>query len=364
MKTVLIVTNIPSPYRVRFFDELGKLFDLTVVFTDKSEDHGERDKEWYIEASKQFRAVYLQKRKSLPAGQFVCTDVLDWVKKPFDHILLFGYAAPTLMLAQAWLRLHRKPFAIEIDGGLLAPESGLKRSIKRLLIGGASDWFSTGQMTDEFLTHYGAKPEKLHFYPFSSVEEQDLLPAPTIPEQKAALRQELGITEKNVILAVGQFIPRKGFDVLLRGAKNLLPDTGIFFVGGQPTEDYLQLAEQSGNTNIHFVGFCKKQELAKYYMAADVFALPTREDIWGLVINEAMGYGLPIVTTDRCVAGVELIENGVNGYLVPTEDADALVQKLNLVLTSDLTAMGRASLAAIRPYTIQAMARAHRDALG
>ena len=94
-------------------------------------------------------------------------------------------------------------------------------------------------------------------------------------------------------------------------------------------------------------------------MAADLFCLPTREDIWGLVVNEAMAFGLPVVTTEQCVAGLELVENGINGYLVPIEDPDALSESLNKVLSSDMEAMGRASLQKIQGYTIEKMAEAH-----
>ena len=91
--------------------------------------------------------------------------------------------------------------------------------------------------------------------------------------------------------------------------------------------------------------------------------LPTREDIWGLVINEAMAYGLPVITTERCVAGLELIENGVNGYVVPVEDAAALAEKINAVLSADLHQMGEASLEKIRPYTLENMAKTHAEIL-
>jgi glycosyltransferase involved in cell wall biosynthesis len=89
--------------------------------------------------------------------------------------------------------------------------------------------------------------------------------------------------------------------------------------------------------------------------------LPTREDIWGLVINEALAYGLPTITTDRCVAGLELIRDGVNGYVVPVEDIDALSEKIKAVLASDLEAMGKAALESVGPYTLENMARTHAE---
>ena len=107
------------------------------------------------------------------------------------------------------------------------------------------------------------------------------------------------------------------------------------------------------------MGFKKKEKLADYYKAADLLVLPTESDVWGLVINEAMACGLPIVTTDRCVAGLELVEDGVNGYLVPVDDREALAEKIRLVLSADYREMGVRSLEKIRPYTLENMARSH-----
>ena len=161
--------------------------------------------------------------------------------------------------------------------------------------------------------------------------------------------------------ATGQMIHRTGLDVLLKAAKDLDPDTGIYFVGGEPKEEYLNLQKELNLTHVHFLGFQKKETLAKYYKASDLFVLPTREDIWGLVINEAMAYGLPTITTDRCVAGLELIEDGVNGYVVPVGDTAVLAEKIRSVLASDLEAMGKAALEKVRPYTLENMAKTHAE---
>lgn len=105
-----------------------------------------------------------------------------------------------------------------------------------------------------------------------------------------------------------------------------------------------------------------KDELFEYYKAADLFVLPTREDVWGLVINEAMACGLPVITTEKCGSGAELIEEGRNGYIVPVEDVDALAMSMKKILESNsLEEKGIESLRIIEKYTFQTMAKTHYD---
>ena len=358
MKRVLFLTNFASPYRVHFFDELGKFMDVTVLYSDRVEDIKHRNADWFEKGEGGFQAVQLTRVASV-GDENLCLDVLPWLKKNFDAIVIGGYSSPTAVLAMAYLRMRRIPFWMEVDGGLIRQEGKLKYFIKKSLVCLANQWLSTGKHTTKYLMHYGAKEEKVCNYPFSSLYEQDILPEVISPEEKQALRRELGISEKNMVLAIGQFIHRKGFDVLLQAAKGINADTGIYIVGGEATEEYLKLREQLALEHVHFLGFQKKERLAQYYKAADMFVLPTREDIWGLVINEAMAYGLPTITTERCVAGLELIEDGVNGYVVPVEDAAALAEKIEAVLAGDLQRMGLASLRKIRPYTLENMAKTH-----
>ena len=363
MKKVLFITNYPSPYRVKFFDELGKIVDLTVVFADRIADKKHRNANWYIASEGHFRMVQLERHVASVRGKSMCLDVVDWVKKDFDAIVVCGYSNPTMMLAMAYMRLKKIPFTMEVDGGLVRRESGIAYRYKKMLVSGASRWFSTGKKTTEFLVHYGAKPEGVVEYPFSSLMEADLLAEVVSPEEKAALRRELGIEDSHVILSIGQFIHRKGFDVLLHAAAEMKSDAGIYIVGGEPTEEYLTMCRELQLKNVHFCGFMKKEELSRYYRAADLFVLPTREDIWGLVINEAMAYGLPVITTDRCVAGLELVEEGVNGHIVPVDDHVTLAERIDLAMASDLKEMGKSSLAKVQPYTIENMAKIHEENL-
>ena len=358
MKRVLFLTNYPSPYRVHFFDELGKDMDVTVLYSDRVEDMKHRNAAWFEEGEHGFRTVRLTPKFRV-GRRYLCFDVIPWLKKKYDAIVVCGYSSPTAVLAMAWLRLHRVPFYMEVDGGLIRQDGKLKHFVKKSLVCLANQWLSTGVHTTQYLVHYGAKREKVTHYPFSSLYEKDILQMPLSQKEKEAFRMMLGIEEKHMILAIGQFIHRKGFDVLLHAAKNLDSGIGIYIVGGETTDEYRKLREELGLRNVHFLGFQKKDRLALLYKAADLFVLPTREDIWGLVINEALAYGLPTITTDRCVAGLELIENGVNGYVVPVGDAEALAEKIQAVLASDLEKMGNAALKKVRPYTLENMAKTH-----
>lgn len=359
MKKILFLTNYPAPYRVEFFDTLGKTVALTVLFSDRKENQNHRSKSWFVTGEGNFQSVQLEKCVFSRNGRHLCLDVLDWLKKDWDEIVVTSYSCPTVMLAMAYLRFRGIPFWMEVDGGLIRKDSRLKYAFKRMLVRAPSYWLSSGKTATEYLTHYGAKREAVREYPFSSLHEADILREPITQEEKQLLKKALGMTGKRMILSIGQFIHRKGFDILLEAASRLTDDVEIHIVGGEPTQEYLDICQKLGLTNVYFDGFMKKDRLIQYYKAADLFVLPTREDIWGLVINEAMAYGLPVITTDRCAAGLDLVENNVNGYIVPVNDALQLAEKMHMALSADLVEMGRSSLAKIRPYTIENMAKVH-----
>lgn len=364
MKRVLFLTNYPSPYRVQFYDELAKYLDVTVLFSDRIEKKQHRDAAWFVEGKGKAKFVQLEKHVASVHGRDLCTDVIDWLKKPFDAIVVCGYSAPTEMLAMAWLRMKKIPFWMEVDGGLVRKDSKIKYLYKKMLVSCASRWISSGEATNDYLAYYGADRSKMEIYPFTSLYEKDILTDIPSREEKLALRNELGLTEEKIVLSVGRVDHGKGFDVLLKAAAELDENAGLYIVGGEPDEELRQLMDELSLNRVHFIGFKRKEELLKYYQAADLFVLPTRSDVWGLVINESMACGLPVVTTNRCVAGLELIRDGVNGYIVPIDDAAILAQRMNDVLSADLQTMGRAALETIRPYTIENMAKVHSEILG
>ena len=359
-KNLLFITNIPSPYRIDFYNELSKYHNVTVLFEAKRVAGINFN---WKEDEIQFNAIFLkegniEERKVDWSIFHHLTDL-----KKYDRIILTSYSYATETAALLYLKFKSVPYFYEIDGAMPNfHENPVKRLIKQFFLSGAKCYFSSSKMTDEYIRYYAGKKAVIHRYPFTSLKKADLLPNVPSEAEKAALKKQLGITESQVVLAVGQFIHRKGFDILLKAAKQVDQAVGIYIVGGKPTPEYLRMQAEMKLSHVHFEGFKSKEELALYFKAVDLFVLPTREDIWGLVINEAMGYGLPVITTNRCVAGLELLPEST---IIDADNVEQLASKINQLLHDKtlLHELAVRNLQKIQGYTTEAMVKAHLDIL-
>ena len=352
---VLFLTNIPSPYRVDFFEELGKLCELTVLYERKTADN--RNAKWLNKKGRSFKEVFLSGIK-VGNDSALCFSVISWLRKEYDFIVIGGYSTPTGMLAIEYLSLKKIPFVLNSDGGIIKNDSWIKYKVKKYFISKAMAWLSTGDNTSDYLMHYGASVENTYIYPFTSLKEDDILVNPISIEEKLELRKKLNMKEDKIIISIGRFIYVKGFDVLLNASTNLSKDIGVYIIGGEATEEYLELKDKLNLTNVHFKNFMSKEEIADYYKASDLFVLPTRGDVWGLVINEAMAYGLPVITTDKCIAGLELVIDYENGFIVPVDDEEVLVIRINEIIDDEklLIKISEQNLIKVRNYTLENMA--------
>ena len=362
---VLFLTNVPSPYRVDFFNELGKHCDLTVVFEKSTSD--ERDESWKKYRIANFQGVLL-KGISIDTDSAICFEVKKYLKPGlYDHIIVSNFLSPTGMIAITHMRKKKMEYWLESDGGSAKDGKGLKEKLKMYFIRGAKGYFSTAEEHDRYYLQYGAEKGLLQRYPFTSLHQADVLERPAEEAEKKSLREKLEMPEEKIVLSVGRFSYLngygKGYDALIRAARQLPENIGWYIVGGAPTEEFQKMVADTGLKNIHFVEFMEKEALKEYYRAADIFTLMTVGDVWGLVINEAMACGLPVITTDKCVAGVELVEEGKNGHIVKVGDDKALADRIREILQEPgkVEAMGKISLEAIQAYTIENMAKVHMD---
>jgi len=133
------------------------------------------------------------------------------------------------------------------------------------------------------------------------------------------------------LLACGQLIPRKGFDVLISAFQRVAgsKDIQLSIVGDGPEKEVLQESVASEfRDRVKFVGFVPFSERLKFFAAADVFVHPARHDGWGVVIQEAMSAGLPVIATVETGAAYELVADGKNGFLIDAGDEAALSDRI------------------------------------
>jgi len=356
-KKVLFITNLPVPYRIDFYNELGVFCDLTVIF--EAEYSRTQNFNWKKNEIRNFKPIFLGQKfyeRKLNLRLFKYLRKLE-----NDVVFMTNYAYCTEMAALLYLKAKGIEYYYEIDGALIKKEeSFLKKIFKSFMLKGAKGYFSPSKLSDEYITYY-AKSDKIIRYPFTSLLRKDILQSPIENKEKKGLRDKLGIREEKVILAVGQFIHRKGFDILLKATQQLEKSIGIYFIGGEAPNEYVQLKNIYNLSHTHFLEFKKKEDLAEYFKAADLFVLPTREDIWGLVINEAMAYGLPVISTNKCVSALELVQD--MECIIETENVEQLSFAIQRVICDDhlLSQLSHQNLKKIREYSIEKMVEAHLE---
>ena len=175
----------------------------------------------------------------------------------------------------------------------------------------------------------------------------------SVPESRDSAKSPQAARPKYVTLYLSRIIPRKGLDILLEAFAKLedeIEGVQLLIAGDGNFKPFCQnLAQTLNLQNINFLGSVAFEKAAYYYAMSDVFVLPSclrgQSEGWGLVINEAMSMGKPIVTTDAVGSAFDLVENGVNGYVVRNGDADELYSALKRVLCDDelMKTMGRNS---------------------
>ena len=373
---ILYITYIPSPYRVAFFKCLGKTVQLTVLFECAAEPG--RDLSWKNNTFTGFEAVFLND-EAADQGKFDRSAVkfLEENAGKFDVIVVTNAISKTGSLVTTYLRKKHIDSWIEGDGAFLPDgEKSVKRLIKKHLLKGAKGYIATCDNHIEYYKKYGVKANRIYKCAFSSEWDEDVSKEPVSFEERQELKKILGIPEKKVIVYAGQFIHRKGLDVLVRAFKAVDEEAGLFLIGGSKEKLTLLLREEFNesvetiekmlnNPRIHVIDFLLPDRLKEYYRAADCFVLPTREDIWGLVVNEAMAQGLPVIATDKCNAGLEMIEDNLIGSIVKVEDHEDLAHEINRILNLSKDERDKCSkkcLEIAQTQTIETMVRSRTEA--
>lgn len=362
---ILFLTNLPSPYRVKFFSLLGEKCDLTVLYEVTQARN--RDKQWKADKAKSFREVYMHTHQLIDDGG-LSFDIFRFLKRNiYDFIIVGTHGTPTAKMAMFYMRLLNIPYILNVDGMLsaeIAEKPKINRFLRKIMFQGAAAYITSGADTIKYLRDIGVKSSHMYSYHFSSVTENDIITCLVDKNEKLKIKNELRIQEEKVFISVARFIPEKGLDLLIRAfAEIKLHNIALVLISGDRSTyiDILRTLPEEVRSRIYFPGFMKKNRLYQYYKAADIFVLPTHHDAWGLVINEAFSCGLPVITTDRCGAGLEAIKNEENGILVNHTDKEALKNAMIELLDNPTKCemMAKKNLTLAHDYTIEKMVDDH-----
>lgn len=331
---ILFVFNHPAPYKMRFFNLLGKKCDLSVLF--ERTKNRDRNKLFYSESVQSFRDIAIS---GIPFGK---ENHLSWqIKKhlktnKYDLIIMNGYSTISEMIAIRYLQKHKIPYAFYINGGLIKKESYFKYRFKKSFINGASCYFSPSPIADEYLNYYGVDAQPIYHYPYSSIYHSEISPFLSKTD-KQELRTSLGLPYPYLYFSVGQFIKRKGFTELLDFWCEMPNNNHLVLIGeGPEKKKYESIIQKNHLKNVTILSFKKRETLLQYLRSGDGFIFFSHEDIYGHVINEALSQGLPVISTPEVVAARHLINDGDNGFIIDRTDYDDIMKSIKYIQNHDL----------------------------
>ena len=352
-----IVTNIPAPYRVPVYNRIAAEpgVELLVVYAAQSEP----DRKWDLP---QFEHIhtFLPAHMFERAGRYIHYSPGAWralTRFRPDVVLSTGYN-PMHLAAWLWARLHRRPHVVMTDGTERS-ETGLSRLhrlVRRAVFATSASFVAASQGGWRLLRGYGVRDARIHFSPLCANTAVDWA-------SSAGAQRDVDI------LFSGRLVPVKNASFVIDMARDVATRLGrpvsLVLLGSGPQESALrqQAAALAGQVEATFAGHVAQADLPKWFHRARLFAFPTLWDPWGVVANEAIVAGVPVLVSPHAGVAGELIRDRVTGRVLPLEQAawaDAAAELLsNAALRAQLSTAARA---AAQPYSFENAAQGIVDA--
>ncbi len=281
-------------------------------------------------------------------------------KKP-DLLNITGYYDPAQVLLLFWAKLRGVKVVISNESNARDNGSGFLKSLfKKLILNLANGFICFGQSSTDFLLSFGISQSKILTQKAAVVDDKKIWSvykkALTGRENRKA---ELGLPLYNFIF-VGRLIAPKNLLLLLnvfRQTKNL--DWGLILLGeGEQKYDLQQFVSDNQIKNVTFLNGINWYEVPDYLAMADVFVLPSTSEPWGLVVNEAMVCGLPVLVSDCCGCVEDLVKDGKNGFTFDPKNKEELTQKLNFFIQNpdQIKPLGEVSRQIVTAFSPQKVA--------
>lgn len=362
MPRLVIITEIISPYRIPLFNALhkGGAVNLHVIFLAETDPSL---RQWHVRKddiafSHQVLPAWRRRLGSwnLLLNRNLCAALTD--ASP-DVVLCGGYNYLAAWQALHWARTKRVPFLLWSESNVQDARGGhaAVELLKAAFIQRCDGFLVPGHSASDYLRGYKI-PEHRIFTAVNAVDNVAFARAAARARENAQLeRAKLGLPRRYFLFA-GRLVREKGvFDLLDAYAKlneHVRAEVGLVMLGDGPAREQLHSRATSVSPgDVVFTGFVEQQDLGKYYGAAEMLILPTHSDTWGLVVNEAMASGLPIILSRVAGCAADLVTENWNGFLVPPSDVPSLSAAMERLATQQSlrTKMGANSLQRISLYS-------------
>jgi glycosyltransferase involved in cell wall biosynthesis len=264
-------------------------------------------------------------------------------KHRFDALWVHGHNYITYLLAIAVAKMTGTRTMMRCETHLMLECPAWKRNMRSVLMRAFYRSFDgflpIGTNNADFYRYHGVPERKLFTVPYTVDNNFFAQEVRRYRNEIDSVKQELGIHDDGpVILFASKFSKRKHPMDVLVAYHNLVMrgiQAHLVFVGSGEEEARLRAySQEHALSQVHFLGFQNQSLLPKFYALADIFVLPSENEPWGLIINEVMCAGLPIVTTDKVGAVADLVRHGENGFLYEAGDILLLTNHL-LTLCTD-----------------------------
>jgi len=372
-KKIALITNIIAPYRVPCFNKIieSDIFNFDVYFLAENESN----REWKIYRDKikfhykVLKGVHfkLRNERILHLNYGLAYYL---VKQKYDLIAIGGWDQVAYWEALIISKILGTKIMYFGESTLKDRRSNSQffEKMKRVFIKNCDGYLPAGNAAAEYVKYLGGSPDKIFIARFCADHDFFYNEYLRLRPYKKEIKRKKGYPAFT-ILFVGRFVWYKGVMVLLEAYKKLQEknkDIGLVLLGDGPErEKYEKYCKSNNLKNVFFEGFKQMEELPEYYISADVLVLPSLSDPWGLVVNEAMAFGLPVISTD--VAGVtyDLVKNGINGYVVKAGNVKDLYKALKKLYKNEnlRKKMGEMSLEIIKEYTPENWAKSFIEAI-
>lgn len=360
---IAVITSVKAPYRTLQLEEIcmNKDINMTVYYTQR----GKEDRDWETKESKLFKEIYLDNIKIMKKFGVLNTGLRNIIRYN-DFIVLGGYEKPTYILLSLLCRLYKKKYVIIYDGiscnRLYEKEKRIKWIIKNIVIKHSSAIWGNGTVSKRYFNEVFNYPIDKIYNQYLTIDGKRIT---EIGKNKIQIRDQLreryGIgTNERVLHYSGRLVEVKNVQAIIKALSKINNTKITLFITGDGIlrKELEELADKL-NIKIIITGFINNQEeLFKHYYLSDAFILPSKCEAWGLVVNEAMYAGLPVLISDRCGCSMDLVENGKNGFKINGDDIEDIAKKINMIMSSkNLIEMSEVSKEIIREYSFDNSAK-------